>query len=269
MSSTCKAVIAKAVGISHYHLHRISKQLVKDQQLGQIIEKTWEDHPAYGQLRLSLHLGINKKRIARVMKKLGMKPPRRKTRNFCTKSTSHHTYTNLIKDLVPTRSHHIWSSDVSYFRFAGRWWYVATIEDLYTRQILGVQISRHHDRWLILSVSKQAVVNAGCVPDIFHSDQGTEFMAKVCTNYWEEQKVAISVSDTASPWQNGYKESFFSHFKDEIGRVDRFESPGEFIAAVYSQVRYYNHDRIHTAIKMPPAKYAQLVSENTRRILGT
>ena len=269
MSSTCKAVIAKAVDISHYHLHRISKQVAKDKQLRQAIEGTWGKHPAYGQLRISLHLGVNKKRIARVMKKFFLKPPRRKTRKFCTKPTNHHTYTNLIKDLVSTRPHHIWASDVSFFRFSGRWWYVATIEDLYTRQILGIQVSRHHDRWLILSVSKQAVVNAGCVPDIFHSDQGTEFMARACTSYWEDQSVSISVSDTASPWQNGYKESFFGHFKGEFGSVDRFETPGEFISAIYSQVKYYNHDRIHTALKMPPAKYAQLVLENPRHFSGT
>jgi len=146
---------------------------------------------------------------------------------------------------------------------------LATIEDLYTRQILAAQVSRHHDRWLVLSTSKQAVVTVGCVPDIFHSDQGTEFMAQVCTSFWEDHSVAVSVSDTASPWQNGYKESFFGHFKNDLGRTDRFNSPGEFIAAIYSQIHYYNRERIHTVLKMPPAKYAQLISENPRHVLGT
>lgn len=261
--------MSQAAGISHYHLHRKTKQEAKDHKLKADIEETWKDHPAYGQVRLGYHLKVNKKRVARVMKKFGLKPPRRKTRKFCTTSTSHHTYTNLIKDLIPTQPHHIWVSDVSFFWFSGRWWYLATIEDIYTRQILAAQVSRHHDRWLVLSVSKQAVVTTGCVPDIFHSDQGTEFMAHICTLFWEEQSVAISVSDIASPWQNGYKESFFGHLKDDLGRTDRFKTPGEFIAAIYSQIHYYNHDRIHTALKMPPAKYAQLISENPRHVLGT
>ena len=94
-------------------------------------------------------------------------------------------------------------------------------------------------------------------------------MALACTTFWEEQSVAVSVSDKASPWQNGYKESFFGRFKDEFGNTDRFETPGEFIAAIYEQIHYYNYDRIHTALKMPPVEYAQLVSENPRRILGT
>lgn len=151
----------------------------------------------------------------------------------------------------------------------GKWWYLATIEDIYTREILAAQVSRHHDRWLVLSTSKQAVTRTGMVPDMFHSDQGTEFMARACTAYWEEQQVVISVSDTGSPWQNGYKESFFGHFKDDLGRTDRFETPGEFIAAIYQQIHYYNYERIHTALKMTPVQYAKLVSENPSHVLGT
>lgn len=262
-------MVATATGISHSHLHRRSKQEEKDQRLKLEIENVWKTHQAYGSLRLAIHLGINKKRVSRVMKKFGLKPPRRKTKKFCTQSTNHHAYSNLIKDLVPTRPNQIWCSDVSFFYFAGRWWYLATIEDLFTRRILAAQVSKHHDRWLVLSVNKQAITNAGCVPDVFHSDQGTEFMARACTLFWEEHNVAVSVSDKASPWQNGYKESFFGRFKDEFGDTDRFETPGEFIAAIYQHIHYYNHDRIHTALRMPPETYAKLFSENPRRVWGT
>lgn len=262
-------MIAKACGINHHHLHRQSKQEAKDQKLREQIEQTWRRHPSYGQLRLSIHLQVNKKRIKRVMIKFGLKPPRRRIAYCTKKSKRHHTYTNLIKDLVPTRPNQVWASDVSYFRFMGRWWYLATIEDIYTREIVAAQVSRSHDRWLVLSASKQAVLKTEVKPDIFHSDQGTEFMARACTQFWEEQEVAISVSNTGSPWQNGYQESFFGHFKKELGRLDRFESTGEFIAKVYQQVNYYNKERIHTAVKMPPAQFAQKVSDNPRHVWGT
>ena len=49
----------------------------------------------------------------------------------------------------------------------------------------------------------------------------------------------------------------------------RFETVGELIEEIYSQVRYYNQDRIHTALKMPPARYAQMLSENPRLVWGT
>ncbi|OGH19450.1 MAG: hypothetical protein A3F31_01800 [Candidatus Levybacteria bacterium RIFCSPHIGHO2_12_FULL_38_12] len=89
---------------------------------------------------------------------------------------------------------------------------------------------------------------------------GTEFMAKLCTDYLEGKGTKISVSDKASSWQNGYQESFFGKFKDEIGNLDRFETVGQFIEAIYQQIHYYNYERIHTALKMPPAIYAKQFS---------
>ena len=86
-------------------------------------------------------------------------------------------------------------------------------------------------------------------------------MAKICTDYLESLGTQVSVSDKASPWQNGYQESFFGRFKDEAGDLGRFETVGELIEAVYQQINYYNNDRIHTALKMPPAVYARLVTE--------
>lgn len=164
---------------------------------------------------------------------------------------------------------HIWVGDVTFMWFQGRWWYLATVEDLFTRQVLGVQVSLHHDRFLIVSVIKQAVLAAGGTPDIFHSDQGTEFMARLCTQFWDDHLVQVSVSDKASPWQNGHQESFFSHFKAELGEINRLDSIGEFVAAIYQQVNYYNYDRLHRSLKATPVKFAQKVSENFRHVMGT
>jgi transposase InsO family protein len=75
-----------------------------------------------------------------------------------------------------------------------------------------------------------------------------QFMAQACTDYLEQHRVRISVSDVASPWQNGYIESFFGRFKQEFGDMNRFETAGE----------------------MPPAVFAaQAVIDNGLHILGT
>jgi len=195
------------------------------------------------------------------MKVFGIKPPRRKSHFYTTRSTSHHTYTNLIKSFVPTKANQLWCSDLSYIKFQGKFWYLATIEDIFTRQIVGANIGKYHDSELVLATVRQAILNAKHFPKIFHSDQGTEFMAKVCTDYLEETGSQISVSDKAAPWQNGFQESFFGRFKDEAGDLNRFETIGQLIEEIYSQIHYYNFERIHTALKMPPAVYAQLVKE--------
>ena len=192
------------------------------------------------------------------MKIFGIKPPRRKSHFYTTRLTKQpHGYINLIKSFVPIKANQLWCSDLSYIRFLGRFWYLTTIEDIFTRQIVGVNFGKYHNSELVLETVKQAILNTKQTPEIFHSDQGTEFMAKVCTDYLEGLGVKISVSDKASPWQNGYQESFFGKFKDDVGDINRFETPGELLEELYHGIYYYNNERIHTAFKMPPAVYAK------------
>ena len=148
-------------------------------------------------------------------------------------------------------------------------WYLATIEDVATRQIIAHQIGKNHNSQLVLLLLQQAF-RTGAQPMLFHSDQGTEFMAQRCTDFLEQLGIQISVSDVASPWQNGYQESFFGCFKEEFGDPNRFESVGALIEAIYHQIQYYNHKRIHTAVKMPPSVFArQFYSGNSFYELGT
>ena len=197
------------------------------------------------------------------MAKYSLRPPRRRARRYSTVSTPHHTFHNQLAKLDSiTQPHQVWCSDLTRIEYHRTVWYLATIEDVATRQIIAHQIGKDHDSQLVLLLLKQAFTT-GVQPTIFHSDQGTEFMAQRCTDYLEERGVHISVSDVAAPWQNGYCESFFGRFKEEFGDPDRFEIPGTFIEAVYHHIHYYNHDRIHTALKMPPATYAAKVLSGT------
>lgn len=193
------------------------------------------------------------------MNKFDLKPPRRKIKYFCTRSTSHHNYSNLIQDLEINQPHQVWCSDISYIKFQGGFWYLATIEDLITRQIMSARVGKQHNTQLVLSTIKQALTKT--TPQIFHSDQGTEFMAKPCTGFLESNGIRVSVSDTASPWQNGYQESFFGRFKDEFGDFNRFDHVGELIEEIYSQIHYYNYKRRHTAFKVSPVDYAATFSD--------
>lgn len=269
-ASTNRRAISQAFGISPKHLTRRSKLDLKDKLLKKDIEETHKQHPAYGHRRLAWHLKVNKKRILRVMHKFGIKPPRRKVhRHYCTKSVTSCPFTNLIKGITPTDKNQIWCSDVSYFLFQGRFWYLATIEDIFTRQVVGFAFGRHHDSNLVLSALKMAILVTRTVPLIFHCDQGSEFMAESVTAFLQNKGVKISVSDKASPWQNGFKESFFGRFKDEFGDINRFETVGELMEEIYAQIHYYNQKRIHTAFRMPPAVYAAKVSENPLHKRGT
>ncbi len=225
-------------------------------------------HPAYGHKRLAIHLGYGKNKILRVMKKFGIKPPRRKLKSkWITVSTNNHNYTNLIKDVSPVKPTQIFVSDLTYLKYKNKQYYLATVEDIFTREIISAQVSDKHDSTLAFGIIQKAVKMYK--PEIFHSDQGTEFMSQVVTGFLEENKVKVSVSDKGSPWQNGYKESFFDKFKVEIGDIDRFETLGELIEEIYSYIYYHNNLRIHTKLKMSPVAFKQkfldadIVSEKT------
>ena len=106
----------------------------------------------------------------------------------------------------------VWAQDFTYLYFAGSWWFVATVIDLFTREILGFAFSRHHNKYLILDALREAL-GTGRKPGILHSDQGSEYRAY---DYWDLLKaygILPSYSKKASPWQNGFQESFYSNFK--------------------------------------------------------
>ncbi len=249
--------------INRKNIYRELKLPIKDETLKREIQAIHRQHPAYGHRRVAIALGINHKRAQRVMAQYHLRPPRRQTRHFCTRSTAHHTYSNQLKDRLPiTQPHQVWCSDLSRIVYRGTLWYLATIEDVATRQVIAKQIGKRHNSQLVLATLKQAF-STGHRPHIFHSDQGNEFMARRCTDYLEQRGVQISVSDVAAPWQNGYIESFYGRLKHELGDLDRFETPGAMIEAVYWHIHYYNQDRIHTVLKMPPAQYAMKISSDT------
>lgn len=214
------------------------------------------------------------------MHKFGIKPPRRKVRpKYLTKSVSTHNYTNLIKEILPpSYPSQILVCDLTYLKYQNSFIYLATVEDIFTKEVMAAEISDKHDSNLALKTIQNAVNKNKKLhnknPEIFHSDQGSEFMAQVVTSYLETNRIKVSVSDKGAPWQNGYKESFFDKFKTEVGDINRFETLGELIEEIYSYIYYYNNLRIHTTIKTNPITFRQNYLtqkhiETVSRILGT
>jgi len=76
------------------------------------------------------------------------------------------------------------------------------------------------------------------------------------------------MSRAGCPWENGYQESFYKGFKQDLGDPNRFETLGELIAEIYRTINYYNRKRIHTALGMSPLQFAQektLIYDEVRR----
>lgn len=220
------------------------------------IEETLREFPAYGHKRIALHLKLNKKRIRRVMRLFGMKPYRRRGRKpRRDKTVSARAYPNLLMITYPARPHDFWVADFTYLSFQGRFVYVATVMDVYTREIVGWSALTTHTAQLVLAALFSALQHHPR-PNVFHSDNGREYASKAFIEALTLIGTSVSRSKKSSPWENGYQESFYSQFKVELGDPNRFDTLGGLVFEVHQTIHRYNTKRIHTALRMAPRTFA-------------
>lgn len=192
------------------------------------------------------------------MKKFGIKPYRRRVKKLIKKDDlgkPESVFKNEIKKFCPIVPNIVWVTDFTYIKFQGKFIYLATIMDLFTREIIGLNISRFHNRQLVLGALIDAIEKTGVIPKYLHSDQGSEYDSQDYVVYAKSRGVIVSMSHKASPWENGHKESYYSGFKLDLGIVNRFEEIGELIENIYLTVYYYNNKRIHTSLKTTPVNF--------------
>lgn len=251
-----KTAFARSINISRTHPYYHHRQPEKDWRLKQQIEEVLHEHPSYGHKRLAVHLHLNKKRIRRVMRLFGIKPYRRRGRKFRKPKKKAASFPNLLLAEIPKYPHHIWASDFTHISFHGRWVYLATIIDLYTREIVGFSVPTSHSLQLVTAALLSAV-HKYPHPVILHSDHGSEYTSKDYVALTANLGITMSMSRKGSPWENGYQESFYGKFKIDFGDPNRFDTMGELVYEIYATIYSYNHIHIHTALKMPPALFAE------------
>lgn len=254
-----KTRLAKKLGVSRGMLYYQHKRPITDESSKKEILEVLQKHPAYGHKRIALELKRNRKRILRVMKKFGIKPYRRRKtpRKLADEGKAETKFVNLIENFCPTKPNVIWVGDFTWIYFNGVFYYLATVMDLFTREIIGWSFASHHTMELVIEAFNDAVKKTGKTPVYFHCDQGSEYDSAAYLDLMQFHKIKISMSRKSHPWENGYQESFYSHFKLELGDPGRFADLGELIEAIAQTIYYYNHDRIHTSLKMSPVQFRE------------
>jgi len=253
-----KTKLAKEMGVSRQALYYKHKQPEKDLLTKGRIEKVLEDHPSYGHKRIAMELKINKKRARRVMKIFNIKPHKRRIKHPPKPDDLNKTpviYQNEIKYLCPIRPNVLWAGDFTYIKFHNQFIYLATIVDVFTREIIGWAVSGSHDRFMVLEAYEMAKAKTGATSIYHHSDQGSEYDSYDYTNQLIKDNVIVSMSEKGHPWENGFQESFYSNFKLDLGWPNQYETLPELIEAIYLQIHYYNAKRIHTKLKTQPQTF--------------
>lgn len=256
---TNKKVLAEWLGISRSTLYYKLKQPSKDWKIKQEIERTLKDHHSYGHKRIANQLKKNKKSVLRVMNIYGIKPYKRRRKwKYKKKEDLSSIYPNLLlkEGIFPQYPNHIWASDFTYLQYKGKFVYLATIIDIFTREIKGFNVLTSHNNQLVINALLQAATNHP-LPDIIHSDQGKEYTSKDYLNLVKSLGIRTSLSHKGCPWENGYQEGFYSQFKIDLGDPNQFDTLGELVYNIYRTIYSYNNNRIHSALRMPPNVFAQ------------
>lgn len=261
-----KTSLAKQNGFSRSGLYYQKKLPFRDWALKIKIEEALHQEPSYGHKRLSGYLGIGKYKIIRVMKIFGIKPYRRRGKKSWKKAGNQAvSFPNLLLKSFPSQPNQIWVSDFTHLNFKGQVLYLATVMDIFHREIIGFSVMLSHGVSLVINALLSAL-NQRPPPEIIHSDQGSEYTSKGYVDLVALFGIKISMSRKASPWENGYQESFYNQFKVDLGDPNRFESLGELIYAVYRTIHHYNQDRIHTKLKMSPKNYLNRYYQSMQKV---
>jgi putative transposase len=263
-SKLSKTLRATGFRVSRQSLYYKPKKPDQDWQLKCRIEevlRTPGKH-SYGSRRIALDLHLNRKRIKRVMNLFGIKPYRRRGKKWLNTKKIEHKFSNLLLTEYPSNPGKIWVSDFTLVHYHEKRIYLCTVMDLWNREIVGLSVLTNHSLQLVLNAFLSALHNHPR-PEIFHSDNGSEYDAKAFAQMLTELNIKISRSKPGCPWENGYQESFYDKFKIDLGDPNRFDSLGELIYNIYHQIYFYNHTRIHSALKMSPIQFT-IFSQNAK-----
>jgi putative transposase len=225
-------------------------------------------HPRYGYRRMwALLRGegwrVNRKKVWRLWRKEGFKVPQKQRKKRRLGSSA-----NGIVRFRPLHKNHVWTWDFIHDRDErGRPLKWLSLVDEYTRECLALEVERSMTAWDVVDVIRQVVLIRGA-PEHIRSDNGPEFIAAAIRSWLESAGIGTLYIAPASPWENGYAESFFSRLRDELLNAELFADLREAKTLAATWQSEYNHRRPHSSLGyLSPAAFAAKCSEG-RQSLG-
>lgn len=209
---------------------------------------------------------INHKKVAKIMRQLGLKALAKRRKWLVTTNSKHHfpIAPNLLKqNFRVARPNQVWVSDITYIKVRNGWAYLCVIIDLYTRELIGYQLANHMRVSMVKQTLLKAIRKKKPNPGlIFHSDRGIQYASHSFRNLLKENKMTQSMSRKGNCYDNAPAESFFRTLKvEEIYRnqVQTFE---QLNRSLFSYIEmFYNSIRRHSSLNMKsPMQFAKEIA---------
>ena len=201
--------------------------------------------------------------VAKVMREAGIAA--KTARKFrCTTTDSDHDLPvaeNLLdRQFDPSEANEVWLADITYIPTREGWLYLAAVEDLYSRRVVGWAMDEHMESRLVVDALAMAVQRR--LPDeglLAHSDRGSQYASAHYQLLLAKHGITCSMSRRADCWDNAPMESFFASLKKELVHGADFATRAEARAALFEYIEvFYNGQRRHSSLGyVSPAEYEQ------------
>lgn len=227
-------------------------------------------HPTYGYRRITAELKrqgqvVNHKRVARLMREMGiLGKPRVKRKRTTNSNHGFRRYPNRVLNLVIDHPDQVWVADLTYIKLNQEFVYLAVVMDVFTRGIRGWHLARSMDQTLTLTALTKGLAHSK--PEIHHSDQGVQYAANDYVNLLRHHQVEVSMAEVGAAWQNGYAERLMRTIKEEEVDLSEYRN----FAEAYEQIeqfleRVYMRKRIHSSLGyLTPEEYEKKWNEQQK-----
>jgi putative transposase len=235
-----------------------------DLLLCRLIDEEFTRHPFYGSrkmvvfLKMAGHI-VNRKRVQRLMRQIGLAAIAPGP-NTSRPHPEHKVYPYLLRGVPVVRPNQVWSTDITYIRLPRGFAYLVAIIDWYSRRVLSWRISNSMDAVFCVDCLEEAMRNHG-KPEIFNSDQGSQFTSAAFTGVLQREGVVISMDGRGRAFDNIFVERLWRSVKHEDVYLRGYASMGELLLGLTEYFAFYNHERPHQSLgnKTPDAVHRSAI----------
>ena len=190
--------------------------------------------------------GIGRRRTGTLMNKMGIVALYRKPRTS-TPEPGHKIYPYLLRQVKVDRPNQAWAMDITYIPMAKGFVYLAAVIDWFTRRVLAWRLSISMDTAFCVEAVQEALEKHGR-PDIFNTDQGSQFTAQAFTGLLHGAKVKISMDGKGAWRDNVFIERLWRTIKYEEVYLKAYENVAEARASLARYITFYNTRRPHQGL---------------------
>ena len=219
--------------------------------LMQEIDRAFTEWPFLGvrQMRNYLVLlgyGVGKKRVRRLMRFMGFIAVYQKPRTSIP-NPDHTRYPYLLRDLAVTRPNQVWCADITYIPMRKGFLYLVAVMDWHSRKVLSWRLSNTMDTDFCVSALEEALAKYG-KPDIFNTDQGSQFTSFAFTNVLRKNGIRISMDERGRWLDNVFIERLWRSLKYENVYLNAYETGSEARTGIGRWIEFYNRLRPHSSL---------------------